>query len=71
MEAKRGVRINPLNLPLPTSWTLLVVKCTLSYWPAALQHLLCIQSIFDGNGTLLQHRLMSLKRLCVVLLAPT
>ena len=47
------------------------VKCTLSYWLAALQYFSCVHSAFDGNSTSLQHRPVSLKGLCAVLSAPT
>ena len=38
------------------------------YWLAALQHILCIYSVFDGSCASLQHRPTSL---CAVFLAPT
>ena len=47
------------------------VKYAPSYWLATLQHILCIHSTFDGNGTSLQDQLISLKKLWVVFLAPT
>ena len=42
----------------------------ISYWLAALQHILCIHSAFDGNGVSLQHQPTSFKRFCVVFLLP-
>ena len=39
------------------------MKCALSYWLAALQHIPCLHSTFGGNGASLQHRLTSLNRL--------
>ena len=42
------------------------VKCTLSYWLTALQHISCLHSAYDGNGASLQHRPMSLNRFCAV-----
>ena len=47
------------------------VKCTLSYWLAALQHIPCLHSAFDGKGTSLHHQPTSLNRLCAVFLAFT
>ena len=38
------------------------------YRIAALQHIECIHSTFDGNGPFLQHQLMSLNRFCTVFL---
>ena len=50
------------------------LKCTLSYRLAALQHIPCLHSTFDGYGASLQHQqqhqLMSLNRLCVLFLFP-
>ena len=47
------------------------VKCTLSYWLAALQHISCLHSAFDGNSAAFQHQPMSLSQnLCAVLVAP-
>ena len=49
------------------------LKCTLSCRLAALQHIPCLHSAFDGNRASLQHqqhRLMSLNRLCVLFLFP-
>ena len=57
------------RLPIQHSHTeLKAVKCALSYWLAALQHISCI---FDGNGASLQCQPTSLKRLFVVFLALT
>ena len=47
------------------------VKCTHSYWLAALQHIPCVHSTFDGNGTSLQLQPISVKKFCGVFLAPT
>ena len=41
---------------------------TYSYMLAALQHIPCAHSTFDGDGAFLQHWSMPLKRLCVVFL---
>ena len=44
------------------------MKCTLFYRLAALQHIPCLHSAFDGNSTSLQYRLMSLSSICVLFL---
>ena len=45
------------------------VKCALSYSLAALKRIPCLHSAFDSNSASLQHRPISLKRLCAVFLA--
>ena len=47
------------------------MKCIFYYWLAALQHIPCLHSAFDGNGTSLQHQPTSLNRFCAVFLALT
>ena len=44
------------------------MKCALCYRLGALQHIQCLHSAFVGNGTSLQHRLMSLSSICLVFL---
>ena len=54
-ESRLQIQYNSLSQLLDT-----LVKYTLRYWPAALQHIPCLHSTFDGNGV--QHRLTFLRR---------